>query len=134
MSARLVERIKTAINAHDLESLASCFEDGYPSENPLHPERSFRGREQMRANWAQIFAAVPDMAATVIRVVADGPTSAAEWEWAGRRTDGTSLFFRGVTLQSGYEQAAWVRLYMEAVDLSGVGVDEAIEQAVGTGR
>jgi hypothetical protein len=130
MSAQLVERIKTAINAHDLEALADCFEPGYPSEAPVHPARSFRGRDQMRANWAQIFTAVPDIAATAVRVVAEGPTSAAEWEWAGHRADGTALVLRGVTLQEGFDRAAWVRFYMEEVDPGPDGVAEAIGHAV----
>jgi hypothetical protein len=130
MSAQLVERIRAAIGSRDLEALADCFEADYPSDNPVHPARSFRGREQMQTNWAQIFTAVPDMTATLVRVVADGPTSAAEWEWAGHRPDGTALVLRGVTLQYGWDRAAWVRFYMEEVDADGVGVDEAIGRAV----
>ena len=63
-------------------------------------------------------------------MVADGLTSAAEWEWAGHRRDGTALVLRGVTLQSGWDRAAWVRFCMEEVDADGVGVDEAIGRAV----
>jgi hypothetical protein len=50
MSAALAHRLQLAINAHDLDALADCFEPGYLSEQPLHPARSFTGQEQMRRN------------------------------------------------------------------------------------
>jgi ketosteroid isomerase-like protein len=134
MSVRLVQRIEAAINAHDLEALADCFEPDYPSDAPVHPARSFRGREQMRANWAQIFAAVPDISAASVRVVADGATSAAEWEWIGHRVDGAPLVLRGVTIQEGFERATWVRFYMEEVDRDPTGVGQAIGTTVGARR
>ena len=57
----MVEQLERATNAHDLEALVECFAEDYENETPLHPARSFRGREQVRRNWTQIFAFVPDL-------------------------------------------------------------------------
>lgn len=40
-----------------------------------HPERGFTGRDQVRRNWEQIFAAVPDVTAEVVRIAVDGDTA-----------------------------------------------------------
>ena len=56
----VLQRLREAINRHDLDALAACFEPDYHSEFPAHPDRTFRGHEQMRKNWSQIFGAVPE--------------------------------------------------------------------------
>lgn len=61
----LVERLCRATNDHDLEALTRCFAPDYRNETPAHPVRSFQGREQVRRNWEQIFAGVPDIEAKV---------------------------------------------------------------------
>jgi hypothetical protein len=84
---RVIERVRGAINAHDLEAFLDCFDEGYESEQPLHPERSFRGRERVRRNWSANLARVPDLRWELV----DGCFSAAawcEWRWHGRRLDG----------------------------------------------
>ena len=57
----MVERLRQATNRHDLEALVACFAPDYRNETPVHPERGFSGREQVRKNWQQIFAAIPDV-------------------------------------------------------------------------
>jgi len=52
----MLRNLERATNEHDLAALADCFAEDYRNETPLHPARSFRGREQVRANWRQIFA------------------------------------------------------------------------------
>ncbi|MGZ5301942.1 MAG: nuclear transport factor 2 family protein, partial [Actinomycetota bacterium] len=61
----LVERLARATNEHDLDALTACFAPEYVNETPAHPERGFRGRDQVRKNWEQIFGAVPDLEADV---------------------------------------------------------------------
>src|SRR5680860_1509672 len=51
-----VERLVEAVNDHDLERLVSCFAEDYINDTPVHPQRAFRGRHQVRKNWTQIFA------------------------------------------------------------------------------
>ena len=72
--AAMVQRLRQATNDHDLDALAGCFAVDYRNETPAHPERSFVGRDQVRTNWAQIFAAVPDVRAEVLRCAEDGAT------------------------------------------------------------
>jgi ketosteroid isomerase-like protein len=129
----LIGRIQRATNDHDLESLVACFNETYFSEMPLHPARDFRGRDQVRKNWTQIFAAIPDLTSRLVRSAALGDTVWAEWEWAGTRLDGHPHLMRGVTIL-GLEAggAAWARFYMEPVDQGGPGVDLAVAQALAT--
>lgn len=61
----VLQRLLAAINAHDLDALVSCFADGYVNETPAHPQRGFGGSDQVRRNWTQIFAGVPDIRASV---------------------------------------------------------------------
>ena len=51
----------------------------------------------MRRNWTQIFAAVPDITARLLRTAVDGgDTVWTEWEMSGTRRDGTAHLMRGV--------------------------------------
>jgi hypothetical protein len=73
-SADVIERLVEATNRHDLESLVRCFAPDFVNETPAHPARSFIGSEQVRRNWAQIFAGIPDLEAEIIRRSVDGET------------------------------------------------------------
>jgi hypothetical protein len=48
------ERLRQAMNAHDLEAHVACFREDYRSEQPAHPARTFTGREQVRENWSKL--------------------------------------------------------------------------------
>ncbi len=72
--AAMVERLRRATNQRDLEALVACFAPDYRNETPVHPERGFTGRAQVRKNWEQIFAAVPDITSTVLSWAVDGDT------------------------------------------------------------
>ncbi|MGA7270299.1 MAG: nuclear transport factor 2 family protein, partial [Acidimicrobiia bacterium] len=76
----LIERLVGATNDHDLDAVVACFAPDYRNETPLHPERGFVGREQVRRNWSQIFALVPDVRVEVTRSAVDGDTVWTEWE------------------------------------------------------
>ncbi len=127
-----LESLIQAINQHDLEALVACFALDFVSDTPAHPERSFRGREQVRKNWTQIFAAVPDLHAVLVRSAVDGEHCWAEWDWTGTRADGTDFVMRGVTILGMHENRfTSVRFYMEPVQFSGPGPDAAVRQVVG---
>ncbi len=126
----VIERIQEAINRHDLDALAECFEPDYRSEFPAHPGRAFGGHEQMRANWTRIFHTVPDIEAVVVRSATDAATVAAtvwvEWEWRGTCADGSPFLHRGVSIHGvRRDRTEWVRLYMEPVQESGPGIGVA---------
>jgi ketosteroid isomerase-like protein len=123
-----------AVNRHDLDALTACFAPDYASDFPAHPDRAFRGHTQMRKNWTQIFGGVPDIAATLLRSAAEGDTAWAEWDWRGTRVDGAPFAMRGVTVVGVAEdRITWARMYMEPVEASGAGSDDAIRRAAGTG-
>src|ERR671921_94697 len=56
----VLERLRDAQNAHDLDAFVACFDPRYRSEQPVHPDRAFVGAEQVRSNWAEVFAGVRD--------------------------------------------------------------------------
>jgi ketosteroid isomerase-like protein len=127
----VLARLREAINRHELDALAACFDPAYHSEFPAHPDRTFRGHEQMRKNWSQIFGAVPDIEAMLLRYTSEGDTAWAEWEWTGTHSDGAPFAMRGVTVQGvQQDRIAWVRLYMEPVQEGAGGADEGIRQSL----
>lgn len=130
----MVERLVQATNDHDLEGLVACFAEDYANETPVHPGRSFRGRTQVRQNWQQIFAFVPDLRAEVTSSTIAGETAWTEWEMTGTRRDGTAHQMRGVILFGVRDSVAqWARFYLEPVD-SGTGtVDDAVRAQVARG-
>ena len=47
----VIDRLVGAVNGYDLEGLVSCFAEDYVNETPVHPQRGFRGSDQVRTNW-----------------------------------------------------------------------------------
>ncbi len=124
---RLVTRLHEAMNAHDVEAFVACFAEDYDSVQPAHPDRAFRGREQVRANWSAVFSGVPDFRAELIRFTSVGDTTWSEWRWEGTQTDGGRLDMAGVILFGiGDDSVAWARLYIEPVEEAGAGIDTAV--------
>jgi len=128
----LVDRLCRATNAHDLDAVVACFAPDYRNETPAHPERGFTGRDQVRKNWQQIFAMIPDLKAEVLRCAVEGDTAWSEWEHHGTRPDGSRHVMRGVVI-FGVEAgvAAWARFYLEPVELGGGDVDAFRERQLG---
>jgi ketosteroid isomerase-like protein len=123
----LLERMRTALNQHDLEAFLACFDPAYQSEQPAHPDRQFTGRDQVRKNWSGIFNGVPDFRAEVLRSAVAGDVIWSEWDWQGTRLDGTMFHMRGVVLMGESNGlVAWGRLYMEPVETAGAGIDAAV--------
>jgi ketosteroid isomerase-like protein len=130
----MLRRLERATNDHDLEALVDCFAETYVNETPVHPARGFRGREQVRANWRQLFAGVPDLQVRVLAAVAEGSTVWSEWEMTGTRRDGAPHHLRGVIVFDVADgRATAARFYLEPVDRSDTGVDAAVRVAVGSG-
>ena len=128
----LVERLRQAVNGHDLDALADCFAEDFANETPVHPARSFRGREQVRENWGQIFAGVPDIEAEVVSAAMHGTSAWTEWEMRGTRRGGVPHLMRGVSIFTiGGDEFTSVHFYQEPVDDSRATVGEAVRTAVG---
>ena len=131
-TARMIERLRDATNAHDLDALVDCFAEDYRNETPAHPRRSFDGRAQVRSNWEQIFAAVPDISAAVLASVVDGDVCWSEWEMRGTRRDGAQHLMRGVIVFGVRgERAAWARFFLEPVDPGDDDASAAVRQIIG---
>ncbi|MDQ1701812.1 MAG: hypothetical protein QOF57_1064 [Frankiaceae bacterium] len=129
-----LERLMGAVNAHDLDRLVDCFADDYVNETPAHPARGFTGRERVRANWAQIFAFVPDVTAEVVATASHGNTIWVEQRMSGTRRDGTRHEMRGVvvfTVADG--RASSARFFLEPMDEAAVDVGAVIDQQVHAG-
>ncbi len=115
-----IERLVRATNEHDLGAIVALFAEAYALEAPTHPERSFQGKEQVRRNWTQIFAGVPDITTRILRTAVDGESVWTEMEMTGTRRDGAPHLMRGVFM-FGVTQGLirWGRMYLEPVERSG---------------
>jgi ketosteroid isomerase-like protein len=132
--AAVVRRLERATNEHDLEALVACFASDYRNETPAHPERGFTGRDQVRTNWSQIFAAIPDLTCQVLGCAVEGATVWSEWEHRGTRSDGTPHLMRGVIIFGVADRvAAWARFYLEPVQAVAGTVDQAVRRQVRPG-
>ena len=123
----VIDRLLRATNDHDLDALVDCFAQGYINETPVHPLRGFTGSEQVRRNWTQIFAAVPDLLAEVTGWAEDGGTAWTEWQMSGTRRDGTPHLMRGVIIfMAKDDQIAAARFYLDPVETSSGDVNAAV--------
>jgi limonene-1,2-epoxide hydrolase len=122
----VIERMQTALNHHDLDAFVDCMQPDYDSQQPQHPDRAFRGREQVRKNWSTVFTDIPGFHADVLRSAVAGEVVWSEWHWHGARADGGQFDWRGVTIMGVRDgRIAWARLYMDAVE-AGSGIDAAV--------
>ena len=128
----VLQRLLGAVNSHRLDDLAACFSRDYLNETPAHPQRGFRGRDQVRKNWLEIFSQVPDVRARVQRTAAQDDTLWTEWEMAGTRRDGAPFLMRGVVIfrvTDGLVSSA--RFYLEPVEDASGDVNAAVSRVLG---
>lgn len=127
----VIERLRDASNAHNVEGIVACFSADYCNETPLHPARGFVGNEQVRRNWTHIMAAIPDVSTEIVASLADGDTVWSEWEHRGTRADGSRHLMRGVIVFGVRDGViATARFFLEPVDDAGEGVDVAVRRQV----
>jgi hypothetical protein len=124
------DRLRDAMNGHDLDAFVACFASGYRSEQPAHPDRAFTSAAKVRENWASVFAGVPDLTADLlVSARTDDGVEVGEWHWHGTFTDGTSFEMRGTTVLGVVDdQIAWGRLYMEPVERDGQDIDAMVQE------
>jgi ketosteroid isomerase-like protein len=129
----LVVRLVSAVNRHDVDGLVACFHEDYVNENPAHPDRGFRGKEQVRRNWTAIFGGVPDVHAEILRSAVDGDTVWSEWKMSGTRIDGNVFDMRGVFIFGVRDgRAGWARMFLEPVDVTSGDADALIATVAGS--
>ncbi len=128
----VVDRLVDAVNRHDLDGLVACFAADYRNETPVHPQRSFTGNSQVRTNWAQIFAGVPDIKATVLRHVSSDDQVWTEWDMSGTRIeDGGRFVMRGVVIFAiTNDLVTSARFFLEPAESSSGDVDAHTRRVV----
>ena len=131
-SAAVIAALAEATNAHDIDAFVALFAEDYDSQQPGHPDRAFRGRDQVRANWSAVFAGVPDFRAELVATAVEADTLWSEWRWRGTHEDGSRLHMAGVIV-CGIEagRLAWARLYVEPVESGGEGIDAVVREMSG---
>ena len=132
--AALLDRLAAAASRHDLDALVGCFAPDYRNETPAHPAQGFTGRDQVRRNWEQIFAFIPDITARVLRSCRDANVVWSEWDMTGTRRDGAAAHMAGVIVFGMRDGLfSWARFYLEPVQAGGAGPNQAVRQHIGTG-
>jgi hypothetical protein len=128
-----MNRLHSAMNAHDLDAFVACFAPEYQSDQPAHPSRAFRGRDQVRENWTSVFAGVPDFTAELLSsATTEDGVEIGEWRWQGTHVDGSPFAMQGVIVTGIQDaQIAWGRLYMEVIEQGGGDIDEMVRQTYG---
>ncbi|MGB9377228.1 MAG: nuclear transport factor 2 family protein [Mycobacteriales bacterium] len=128
----MMQRLDEAVNAHDLDSFVACFAPDYASDQPAHPARAFRGRDQVRKNWSAVFAGIADLTSELL--LSGRPDGAddvefGEFSWKGTYGDGSPFAMRGaVVMGVEDDQIVWGRLYMEIVEEQGADIDQMVQQ------
>jgi hypothetical protein len=127
----VVDRLVEATNDHDVDAMMACLHSDYRSEQPLHPNAGFSGREQVGRNWSLMFEEVPDLRMDVLRSAIVGDEVWTELRVHGRTADGDPFEYRGMTVWGVVDdRIAWARLYFERVEVGGAGIDERVRQVL----
>lgn len=125
-----VRRMIAAANRHDLDAMVAEFSDDYENITPIHPARSFTGRAQVRRNWENLFAGVPNLHLTVYNAeTAPDGTVWMEWGNSGIRRDGVPVEMAGVSIFTvRADRIAGVRFYLEPVDHGSGDINAAVRE------
>jgi hypothetical protein len=57
----IVEAMRAALDAHDVDAYVDFFREDFVGERPRHPGVEVRGRDEVRESWSEIIEDVPDM-------------------------------------------------------------------------
>lgn len=130
LNAGPVRRMVDAANRHDLDAMVAEFSDDYENITPIHPARSFTGRAQVRRNWENLFAGVPNLQVNVhnAQTAPDG-TVWMEWGNDGIRRDGVPVEMAGVAIFTvRADRIAGVHFYLEPVDHGSGDINAAVRE------
>ena len=121
----LLEQLRAALDAHDLDAFVEFFREDYVGERPRHPGSPVSSRADVRTNWAEVISDVPDLRVEIPAAVQEGNVIWSEWRAYGTARSGAMLELRGVIifgLQDGL--VAWSRMYLEPVEQEGLTLDD----------
>jgi ketosteroid isomerase-like protein len=120
----LLEQMRAALDAHDLDAFVEFFREDYVGERPRHPGSKISSRDDVRANWAEVISDVPDLRVEVPAAVEDGDRVWSEWRAYGTARSGAMLELRGVIIFGIQgDKVSWSRMYMEPVE-QGLSLDD----------
>jgi ketosteroid isomerase-like protein len=130
----LLEAMRSALDAHDLDAYLDYFHEDFVGERPRHPGGDVNGRDEVREIWAEIISDVPDLRAEIPAAVQDGTTIWSEWRIFGTARSGALMEIRGVMIfgvRGG--RVAWARTYLEPVEQAGRSLAQLIGELPPTG-
>ena len=131
--SQAVDRLIEATNGHDADAMMECLHEDYRSEQPLHPQAGFSGRDQVGKNWSLMFQEVPDLRFDVLRSAVARDEVWTEIHVHGRKVDGGPFEYRGMAVWGVRDdRIAWARLYFETVEVGGPGIDDRMRDVLGT--
>ena len=117
---QILEQMRAALDAHDLDTFVGFFREDYVGERPRHPGSPMSSREDVRSNWTEVIGDVPDLRVEVPAAVQDGDTIWSEWRAYGTARSGALLEIRGVIVFGVTDgRVAWSRMYLEPVEQEG---------------
>jgi len=120
----VIERLQRAMNEQSAEAFVECFDQLYHTEQPLHPDKGYRGRDKLRKVWAETFKRLPNFHAELIRTAVEHNVVWAEWHWSGTQRDKVKVDMLGVTIFGVREnRITWSRAYMEPLQKPGGGIE-----------
>lgn len=127
----VAESFVAAISRHDLDAVARCFAEDYEDEAPARRGEVVRGREEVRANFARMFASMPEVNAVIIRLAERENEAWMEWRMSGTRDDGTTMDFVGVNIFGvAGGTFRWGRIYTELARSAG-GIEAQVARMTG---
>jgi ketosteroid isomerase-like protein len=128
VSPLLVEQMRAALDAHDLDRFVEFFHDDYSGERPRHPGAPPSNRDEVRENWAEVIRDVPDLQVEIPAAIQDGDTIWSEWRAYGTARSGAMLELRGVIIFGVRDgRVLWARMYLEPVEHVGTPLPGFVE-------
>jgi ketosteroid isomerase-like protein len=116
----LLEQMRAALDAHDLDAFVEYFHEDYVGERPRHPEAAPSTRADVRRNWGEVIRDVPDLRVEVPAAAQDGDRIWTEWRAYGTSRSGAAMEIRGVIIFGERDgRVAWSRMYLEPVEDAG---------------
>ncbi|MBI3991928.1 MAG: nuclear transport factor 2 family protein [Candidatus Lambdaproteobacteria bacterium] len=100
-TVRAMQAFLDAFNRHDADAIAECFAEDGVYETPRGPEvcgTRVAGKANVRAHFAKMFAAVPDIHFGADTHWISGDRAVSEWTMTYTKPDGKRLEVRGCDL------------------------------------
>jgi ketosteroid isomerase-like protein len=120
-AATVLERYLKAQRDKDLDALVSCWHEDVEAVHPMRPDRSWRGRDTYRRQWARIWTMAPDTRFEVVSTAVSGNT--IYLEALTETADGTMIPHMNV-LEVEDGQIRRARVYTDTPTHDGVSMDD----------